>query len=173
MTVRGTAFVFGTNIDTDQIYPGRFVEYTDVEDVKKYAMYGADEDFVKKFRPGDIIVAGTNFGCGSSREHAAITLKAVGAGAILAESFGRIFFRNAINLGVPVITCREITKIVADGDEVEVDIESGEIKNLTTGASAQAVPMPPYIMNILKSGVIKPMIKAMQEEKKKSAHRAT
>lgn len=173
MTVRGKAFVFGKNIDTDQIYPGRFVEYTDVEDVKKYAMYGADEDFVNKFRPGDIIVAGTNFGCGSSREHAAITLKAIGAGAILAESFGRIFFRNAINLGVPVITCREITKIVADGDEVEVDIESGEIKNLTTGASAQAVPMPPYIMNILKSGGIKPMIKAMQEEKKKSAHRAT
>lgn len=173
MTVRGKAFVFGKNIDTDQIYPGRFVEYTDVEDVKKYAMYGADEDFVKKFRPGDIIVAGTNFGCGSSREHAAITLKAVGAGAILAESFGRIFFRNAINLGVPVITCREVTKIVTDGDEIEVDIESGKIKNLTTGASTEAVPMPPYIMNILKSGGIKPMIKAMQEEKKKSAHRAT
>lgn len=173
MTVRGKAFVFGKNIDTDQIYPGRFVEYTDVEDVKKYAMYGADKDFVNKFRPGDIIVAGTNFGCGSSREHAAITLKAVGAGAILAESFGRIFFRNAINLGVPVITCREITKIVTDGDEIEVDIESGKIKNLTTGASAQAVPMSPYIMNILKSGGIKPMIKAMQEEKKKSAHRAT
>lgn len=173
MTVRGKAFVFGKNIDTDQIYPGRFVEYTDVEDVKKYAMCGADEDFVNKFRPGDIIVAGTNFGCGSSREHAAITLKAVGAGAILAESFGRIFFRNAINLGVPVITCREITKIVTDGDEIEVDIESGRIKNLTTGASTQAVPMSPYIMNILKSGGIKPMIKAMQEKKKKPAHSAT
>ena len=93
--VRGKAFVFGKNIDTDQIYPGRFVEYTDVEDIKKYAMYGADESFVKNFDPGDIIVAGTNFGCGSSREHAAITLKAVGAGAVLAESFGRIFFRNA------------------------------------------------------------------------------
>ena len=140
--VRGKAFVFGKNIDTDQIYPGRFVEYTDVEDIKKYAMYGADESFVKNFDPGDIIVAGTNFGCGSSREHAAITLKAVGAGAVLAESFGRIFFRNAINLGVPVITCSEITKIIA------------------------AVPMSPYIMNILQSGGIKPMIKAMQETKK-------
>ena len=139
--VRGKAFVFGKNIDTDQIYPGRFVEYTDVEDIKKYAMYGADE-------------------------HAAITLKAVGAGAVLAESFGRIFFRNAINLGVPVITCSEITKIIAEGDEVEVDIEAGIIKNLTTGATAAAVPMSPYIMNILQSGGIKPMIKAMQETKK-------
>ena len=164
--VRGKAFVFGKNIDTDQIYPGRFVEYTDVEDIKKYAMYGADESFVKNFDPGDIIVAGTNFGCGSSREHAAITLKAVGAGAVLAESSGRIFFRNAINLGVPVITCSEITKIIAEGDEVEVDIEAGIIKNLTTGATAAAVPMSPYIMNILQSGGIKPMIKAMQETKK-------
>mgnify|MGYP000211178067 FL=1 len=100
------------------------------------------------------------------REHAAITLKAVGAGAVLAESFGRIFFRNAINLGVPVITCSEITKIIAEGDEVEVDIEAGIIKNLTTGATAAAVPMSPYIMNILQSGGIKPMIKAMQETKK-------
>ena len=141
--VRGKAFVFGKNIDTDQIYPGRFVEYTDVEDIKKYAMYGADESFVKNFDPGDIIVAGTNFGCGSSREHAAITLKAV-----------------------PVITCSEITKIIAEGDEVEVDIEAGIIKNLTTGATAAAVPMSPYIMNILQSGGIKPMIKAMQETKK-------
>lgn len=99
-------------------------------------MYGADESFVKNFDPGDIIVAGTNFGCGSSREHAAITLKAVGAGAVLAESFGRIFFRNAINLGVPVITCSEITKIIAEGDEVEVDIEAGIIKNLTTGSNS-------------------------------------
>ena len=151
-TVRGKAFVFGKNIDTDQIYPGRFVEYTDVEDIKKYAMSGADASFVKKFKPGDII--------------AAITLKAVGAGAVLAESFGRIFFRNAINLGVPVITCSEITKIIAEGDEVEVDIEAGIIKNLTTGATAAAVPMSPYIMNILQSGGIKPMIKAMQETKK-------
>ena len=149
--VRGKAFVFGKNIDTDQIYPGRFVEYTDVEDIKKYAMYGADESFVKNFDPGDIIVAGTNFGCGSSREHAAITLKAVGAGAVLAE---------------PVITCSEITKIIAEGDEVEVDIEAGIIKNLTTGATAAAVPMSPYIMNTLQSGGIKPMIKAMQETKK-------
>lgn len=94
--VQGKAFVFGKNIDTDQIYPGRFVEYTEINDIKKYAMYGADESFTTKFKPGDIIVAGTNFGCGSSREHAAITLKAIGVGAVLADSFGRIFFRNAL-----------------------------------------------------------------------------
>ena len=104
----GKAFVFGKNIDTDQIYPGRFVELTEVEDIKKYAMYGADEEFTKKFVAGDIIVADTNFGCGSSREHAAITLKAVGVGAVIAESFGRIFFRNAINLGIPAIVCKGI-----------------------------------------------------------------
>lgn len=168
-SVKGKAFVFGKNIDTDQIYPGRFVEYTDVEDIKKYAMYGADEGFVKKFKPGDIIVAGTNFGCGSSREHAAITLKAVGVGAVLAESFGRIFFRNAINLGVPVITCGGISKIVAEGDEVEVDIETGSITNRTTGATAKAVPLSPYIINILQSGGVKPMIRAMQMEKKQKS----
>ncbi|MDD4722473.1 MAG: 3-isopropylmalate dehydratase small subunit, partial [Acidaminococcaceae bacterium] len=107
-----------------------------------------------------------NFGCGSSREHAAITLKGVGVGAVLAESFGRIFFRNAINLGVPVITCKGITAIVKDGDRVLVNIETGEIKNETTGKTAHAVPMSPYIMNILQSGGIKPMIKAQQEAKK-------
>ena len=165
--VQGKAFVFGKNIDTDQIYPGRFVEYTEINDIKKYAMYGADESFTTKFKPGDIIVAGTNFGCGSSREHAAITLKAIGVGAVLADSFGRIFFRNAINLGVPVITCKNITCIIHEGDEVKVDIATGIITNLTTDATAEAIPMSPYIMNILQSGGIKPMIKAQQEAKKK------
>lgn len=165
--VQGKAFVFGKNIDTDQIYPGRFVEYTEINDIKKYAMYGADESFTTKFKPGDIIVAGTNFGCGSSREHAAITLKAIGVGAVLADSFGRIFFRNAINLGVPVITCKNITGIIHEGDEVKMDIATGIITNLTTDATAEAIPMSPYIMNILQSGGIKPMIKAQQEAKKK------
>jgi len=166
--VEGKAFAFGKNIDTDQIYPGRFVEYTDVEDVKRYAMYGADPNFTKKFQPGDVIVAGTNFGCGSSREHAAITLKGVGVGAVIAESYGRIFFRNAINLGVPVITCKNISSIIHDGDKVKVDISSGEILNLTTGQKANAVPMSEYIMGILQNGGIKPMIKKMQKEKKQA-----
>lgn len=162
----GKAFVFGKNIDTDQIYPGRFVELTEVEDIKKYAMYGADEEFTKKFVAGDIIVADTNFGCGSSREHAAITLKAVGVGAVIAESFGRIFFRNAINLGIPAIVCKGIAGYVADGDKLSVDLNSGEIKNLTTGKTFKAVPLSSYIMNILEHGGIKPMLKAEQDAKK-------
>jgi 3-isopropylmalate/(R)-2-methylmalate dehydratase small subunit len=156
---KGRAFVFGENIDTDQIYPGRFVELTDVGDVAKHAMEGADPNFINEFKNGDIIVAATNFGCGSSREHAAITLKAVGAGAILADSFGRIFYRNAINLGVPLMTCPEISKVVKNGDVVSVDIESGKVVNETTGKTAQAQPMSEYVMNILASGGIKPLIK--------------
>lgn len=169
--LQGTAFTFGKNIDTDQIYPGRFVELTEVDDIKKYAMYGADENFTNKFLPGDIIVADTNFGCGSSREHAAITLKAVGAGAIIAESFGRIFFRNAINLGIPVIVCKGISKIVNNGDNVGVDLTTGTIINYSTNQTIKAVPMSDYIMNILEHGGVKPMLKAQQDAKKALAQK--
>lgn len=166
--IKGHAFVFGKNIDTDQIYPSRFVECTEVEDIKKYAMFGVDEKFTEKFKPGDIIVADTNFGCGSSREHAAITLKGIQAGAVIADSFGRIFFRNAINLGIPAITCQKICQVVHTGDEVEVDFAKGTVKNLTTGGTTEFVPMSEYIMNILSHGGIKPMIKEQQEAKKKT-----
>ncbi|MBP2628745.1 MAG: 3-isopropylmalate dehydratase small subunit [Firmicutes bacterium] len=162
--IKGQAFVFGENIDTDQIYPARFVEITDVEDVAKHAMEGADPNLVKEFKEGDIIVASTNFGCGSSREHAAITLKAIGAGAILADSFGRIFYRNAINLGVPVIVCPGITDSVKKGDIVSVDIVSGEVSNETTGAVIKAEPMSEYVMNLLSSGGIKPLLKKQLEQ---------
>lgn len=161
--IKGKAFVFGKNIDTDQIYPSRFVECTEMEDIKKYAMFGVDEEFTNKFMAGDIIVADTNFGCGSSREHAAMTLKGVQVGAVIAESFGRIFYRNAINLGIPALTCKGISKAVNDGDELSVDLANGIINNLTTGEELKVVPMSPYIMNILQSGGIKPMIKAMVE----------
>lgn len=157
--VTGKTFVFGTNIDTDQIYPGRFVELTDVEDVAKHAMEGVDPDFMKKFQAGDIIVAGTNFGCGSSREHAAITLKAVGVGAVLAESFGRIFYRNAINLGVPLLVCPGIGKLVKNGETLTVDVVSGKVSN-AAGEIAQAQPMSEYVMNILASGGVKGLIRA-------------
>lgn len=164
-TVKGKAFVFGVNVDTDQIYPGRFVELTDVEDVAKHAMEGADPNFVKEFKKGDIIVAATNFGCGSSREHAAITLKGVGIGAILADSFGRIFYRNAINLGIPLLVCPNIASSVKNGDVLSVDVQSGAVTNETTGISLQAQPLSEYIMNILANGGIKPMIKKQLEGK--------
>ena len=158
--ITGKAFTYGKNIDTDQIYPGRFVELTETEDIKKYAMYGVDEHFLDKFVPGDILVADTNFGCGSSREHAAITLKEVGVGAIIAESFGRIFFRNAINLGIPAIACKGIAAFVKEGDKLEIDLVAGKIANLTSGKTMDMVPMSEYIMNILEHGGIKPMLRA-------------
>jgi len=157
--ITGKAFVFGKNIDTDQIYPGRFVELTDVTDVAKHAMEGADPGFVSSFQAGDLIVAGTNFGCGSSREHAAITLKAVGVGAVLAESFGRIFYRNAINFGIVLLVCPKISEIVNQGDKVTVDVVTGDLINETTGATAQAEAMSEYVMNIVEQGGIKPLIK--------------
>jgi len=164
----GVAYVFGNNIDTDQIYPGKYVEFTEMEDIRQYAMSGSEEpNLAKVFQPGDIIVAGTNFGCGSSREHAAMTLKGIEVGAILAESFGRIFYRNAINLGIPAITCKGIRSLVHRGDKVRIDFTTGEIVNETTGEKAKAEPMNEYMMSILQNGGIKPMIRKMQEDKKK------
>ncbi len=157
--LRGRAFVFGNNVDTDQIYPGRFVQYTDVEDVAKYAMHGADPKFVNEVQEGDIIVAGTNFGCGSSREHAAITLKAVGVGAVIAESFGRIFYRNAINLGLPLLICPHLAQRVENGERLSVDINNGVIQN-EKGTLMNAEPLSPYVMSILEAGGIKPLIRA-------------
>ena len=155
----GKAFVYGPNIDTDQIYPGRFLDLTDPDQVGKHALEGADPNFVKEVQAGDIIVASTNFGCGSSREHAAVTLKAVGVGAILADSFGRIFYRNAINLGVPLIVCPGISEKVTRGDQVSVDMTTGKVTNESTGVTAQEQPLSEYVMNILDSGGIKPLIK--------------
>lgn len=156
----GRAFVYGRNIDTDQIYPGRFLELTDEKDIARHAMAGVDPVFVKEFRRGDLVVGGANFGCGSSREHAAITLKAVGVGVIIAESFGRIFYRNAINLGLPVLICPGIGSQVQNGELLEVDIASGHVANLTSGVSFQAQPLSGYPLEILAHGGIKPMIKA-------------
>ena len=157
--LKGKAFVYGANIDTDQIYPGRFLDLTEPDQIGKHALEGADPNFVKEVQPGDLIVASTNFGCGSSREHAAITLKSAGVGAILADSFGRIFYRNVINLGVPLIVCPGISKIVKRGDILTVDMTTGKVLNETTGASAEAQPLSEYVMTILESGGIKPMIK--------------
>jgi len=158
-TIRGKAFILGANIDTDQIYPGRYLELTDPKEVGKHALEGADPNFVKESKPGDIIVASTNFGCGSSREQAAITLKAVGVGAILADSFARIFYRNAINLGIPLLVCPKIHDLVKKGDTLKVNLATGEVVNESTGAQAQAQPLSDYVMKILESGGIKPLIR--------------
>lgn len=158
--MKGKAWKFGNNIDTDQIYPGIYVELTEMEDIKKHALSGsAEPKFADEVQPGDIVVAGTNFGCGSSREHAAMTLKGAGVGAVLAESLGRIFFRNAINLGLPVIVCPGISKCAQKGDEIRIDIETGEVTDVTRGKVLKTTPFSPYVLNILESGGIKNMIR--------------
>ncbi len=158
--MKGKAWKFGNNIDTDQIYPGIYVELTEMEDIKKHALSGsAEPKFADEVQPGDIVVAGTIFGCGSSREHAAMTLKGAGVGAVLAESFGRIFFRNAINLGLPVIVCPGISKCAQKGDEIRIDIETGEVTDVTRGKVLKTTPFSPYVLNILESGGIKNMIR--------------
>jgi 3-isopropylmalate/(R)-2-methylmalate dehydratase small subunit len=162
--LEGNAFTFGKNLDTDQIYPGQYLELAKVEDIKQHALEGADPNFVKKFRPGDIIVAGTNFGCGSSREHAAIALKAVGAGVVLAESFARIFFRNAINLGLPLLVSPGITDHVSMGDTLKIDLKNGLVHNKSTGNGLNVQPMSGYVFDILESGGIKPLVKKQLAE---------
>ncbi len=162
--LQGKAFVYGPNIDTDQIYPGRFLDITDPQDVAKHAMEGVDTNFVAECKTGDMIVATTNFGCGSSREHAVVTLKAAGVGAVLADSFARIFFRNAINLGIPAIVCPGIAKAVSRGDTLEVNLTEGVVKNLTNGTTLKAEPFSEYIVNILEHGGIKAMVAAGQKK---------
>ncbi len=127
MIIKGKVFKFGCNIDTDQIYPGRYVELTDENEIAKHAMEGADPDFVKDMNEGDIIVAGSNFGCGSSREHAVIALMNLGVGAVIAPSFGRIFYRNALNLGFPLVTLPESDEIINDGDYIKLDFDNGKL----------------------------------------------
>lgn len=148
--ITAKAFVFGKNIDTDQIYPGRFVELVNPADIAKHCLEGADPTFVQRVSPGDIVVAGTNFGCGSSREHAAITLLHAGVSVVLAESFARIFFRNAINIGLLVIEC-DTDKIDQD-DEIEVDLPKGIVKNLTKGIDIPITPLPEVMIKILNEG---------------------
>jgi 3-isopropylmalate/(R)-2-methylmalate dehydratase small subunit len=160
--IKGRAFVFGANIDTDQIYPGRYLDLTNPEDLIRHAMEGVDINFVKEFSVGDIIIASTNFGCGSSREHAAITLKELGVSVIVAESFARIFYRNCINLGLPLLICPDISRNVSRGDDLEIDIEKSILKNLTNGGEFCLEPISDYAMYILESGGIKEILKKQE-----------
>lgn len=154
-SIKGKAIIFGKNIDTDQIYPGRYLELVKYEDVAKHAMEGADPEFFRRFVKGDIIVADKNFGCGSSREHAVITLKTAGVGAVIAPSFARIFYRNAINLGLPLVSCKDIIDFAAEGNELQLDLNAGLIKNITKGTEIQADPLPEFILDMIEQGGIK------------------
>jgi len=153
MIIRGRVWKFGDNINTDLIYPGPYLkEFLPYDEMAKHAMEGVDPNFSKKVKKGDIIVAGRNFGCGSSREEAVTCLKAVGIGGILAESFARIFFRNAINIGLPVLECKGLLHKVKEGDLLEVDFKSGTIKNISTGEEIKTQPLPDFIIEILNKG---------------------
>ena len=149
--MKGKAWKFGNDIDTDIIVPGRYLIYTDEERLSQHCMEGLDADFSKKCKKGDFIVAGSNFGCGSSREHAPIALKGVGVSAVIAESFARIFYRNATNVGVPLLEAPGITNIVEIEEEIEVDMENGIITN-KNGESIKFKKLPPFMLEILEQG---------------------
>jgi 3-isopropylmalate/(R)-2-methylmalate dehydratase small subunit len=152
MKVTGTAIKFGDNVDTDVILPGKYLVLIDPMELAKHAMEGLDQVFPEKAKRGVIVVGGKNFGCGSSREQAPLALKHTGVKCVLADSFARIFFRNAINIGLPVIEHKGISAAINNGDEVTVDFEAGTIQNLTKGESFQAVKLPPFILEILADG---------------------
>lgn len=147
--IRGRAWKYGKNVDTDAIYPARYLVYFEPSEVAKHAMEDIDPDFLKKAKPGDILVAETNFGTGSAREQAAMTLKFAGIGAVVADSFNRCFYRNAINNALPVLALRGISEQIEDGDDVEVDLERGLIIDHTSGKEFQAAPMPELLQKIL------------------------
>lgn len=152
MTLRGHAFKFGKNIDTDAIIPARHCNTSDPKELAKHCMEDADPEFVKKMKPGDLIVADSNFGCGSSREVAPISIKTAGVSAVIAKSFARIFFRNSINIGLPIMECAEAVDGIREGDEVELDTTAGVIRNLSTGAEFRAVPFPDFLQRIIARG---------------------
>ena len=148
---RGNAFKFGDNIDTDVIIPARYLNSSDPKELAKHCMEDIDKEFVNKVNAGDIIVADKNFGCGSSREHAPIAIKAAGVSCVIAETFARIFYRNAINIGLPIVECPEAAKGIEAGDEVEVDFDSGLITNVTKGTSYQGQAFPEFMQRIIKA----------------------
>jgi 3-isopropylmalate/(R)-2-methylmalate dehydratase small subunit len=148
----GHAIKYGDNVDTDVIIPARYLNTTDVAELASHCMEDLDTSFLKRVRPGDIMVAGKNFGCGSSREHAPIAIKASGISCVIAETFARIFYRNAINIGLAILECPEAAKDIDEGDEVEVDFDAGIIRNLTKNREYISAPFPPFIQQIMAEG---------------------
>ena len=159
MNAKGKVHKFGDNVDTDVIIPARYLNRSDEEWLASHCMEDLDADFAKNVKPGDIMVAEANFGCGSSREHAPIAIKASGISCVIASTFARIFYRNAINIGLAILECDEAARDIKANDEVEVDFDSGVITNITTGKTYQAQPFPPFIQNIIKNGGLMNSIK--------------
>ena len=152
MEARGSVFKYGDNIDTDVIIPARYLNTQNARELADHCMEDIDKTFITRVQAGDIMVGGENFGCGSSREHAPLAIKTAGIACVIAASFARIFYRNAINIGLAILECPEAAADIKDGEEVSVDFDTGLITNLTTGRTYQAEPFPPFIQNIIQKG---------------------
>ena len=161
MKTQGHVFKYPDNVDTDVIIPARYLNTSDAKELAKHCMEDIDAEYVKKVQPGDIMVAGWNFGCGSSREHAPLVIKTCGTGCVIAKSFARIFYRNAINIGMPILECEQAAEEIQPGEEVAIDFDTGVISNITTGKTYQAEPFPEFIQNIIKKGGLLASLKEM------------
>ncbi len=162
MKLEGHVFKYGDNVDTDVIIPARYLNSSDPKELAMHCMEDIDSTFTTRAKPGDIIVAAKNFGCGSSREHAPIAIKAAGVSCVIAETFARIFYRNSINIGLPIVECPAAAKEIAEGDEVEVDLDSGMITDKTQGKSWQGQAFPPFMQKIISAGGLIPYINSKE-----------
>jgi 3-isopropylmalate/(R)-2-methylmalate dehydratase small subunit len=163
MELKGKVHKFGDDINTDEIIPARYLNTSDHQELAKHAMEDADPEFVNKMQPGDFIVAGKNFGCGSSREHAPIALKAAGIAAVIAPSFARIFFRNAFNMGLPIFECPEAAAAIDAGQEISVDLDTGVITDVTTGKKYPSQAIPPFMQQLIADGGLMAFVKKQLE----------
>ena len=161
MNTNGTVFKYPDNVDTDVIIPARYLNTPNAQELAKHCMEDIDKNYVNQVKPGDVMVAGWNFGCGSSREHAPLVIKTCGTGCVIAKSFARIFYRNAINIGLPILECEAAAEEIQAGDEVSVDFDTGVITDHTTGRTYQAEPFPEFIQNIIKKGGLLASLKEM------------
>lgn len=162
MQTKGTVYKYPDNVDTDVIIPARYLNTPDAQELAKHCMEDIDPEYVRKVKPGDVMVAGWNFGCGSSREHAPLVIKTCGTGCVIAKSFARIFYRNAINIGLPILECPAASEAINEGDVVAINFDTGVITDETTGQTFQAAPFPPFIQKIIKAGGL---MKSIQEGK--------
>ena len=161
MNTKGTVFKYPDNVDTDVIIPARYLNTADAKELARHCMEDIDSDYVDRVKPGDVMVAGWNFGCGSSREHAPLVIKTCGTGCVIAKSFARIFYRNAINIGLPILECEAAAEEIQAGDTVSVDFDTGVITDHTTGRTYQSEPFPEFIQNIIKKGGLLASLKEM------------
>jgi 3-isopropylmalate dehydratase small subunit len=152
VTISGRVWKYGDNVDTDVIIPARYLNLSEPQELARHCLEDLDPGFAGAVHPGDIIVAGANFGCGSSREHAPLAIKAAGVSCVVAESFARIFFRNAINIGLPILECPAAARAAAAGQHLEIDLGAGTIRNLETGETYHANPYPPFMLELIAAG---------------------